>query len=234
MKKFIQYVVIGILLTGCEEEIPQQEHSISVLIDRTDVNGYKPTSEEVLRLVKPKIDADGLELSLLSISDIYYNPKHTFVLSKAVTGWLANEDKRRKKIKRFYKQFSDTLTVNNQKNYGYGHSEVYKTLITELNHLSEKEGIKKVLLFSDLQEHSFFSVYNKQHLRLLRNHPKKVLTLFKQAMPVDEVKDVELHILYQPTKADAELFSQMLSVYRNLLKPKGVKIKVGFHNRISL
>lgn len=234
MKKHIIILLTGMLLTGCEEAIPPQEHHTVVLIDRTEIDGYKPSATELIQQIKPQSTEAGVRITLRSISDITYNSKQTFELPKATLGWMGNEDQRRKNIKKFYKQFGDSIETSNQKEHRFSRSEIYRSLIEELNQLAKVSGTKKVLLFSDLKEHSFFSVYNKQHLDLLEKHPKKVQKLFEQAIPVDDLKGIELHILYQPTLEDAHLFSQLLAIYKKILEPKGVTITVGFHHKIKL
>ncbi|QTE21080.1 hypothetical protein [Polaribacter cellanae] len=235
MRTFLSIIILGIFLTGCEESIPPQQAHISILIDRTEVDGHKPHSDELIQQIKPQSPESGVTITLQSISDITYNPKQTFVLPEATLGWMGNEDQRRKNIKKFYKQFGDSIEASNQKVTSFNRSEIYRSLVEELNRLSPISGTKKVLLFSDLKEHSFFSVYNKQHLRLLEKSPEQVARLFiKQATPATDLKGIELAILYQPTLEDARFFSQLLSVYKSILEPKGVKIIVGFHHKIGL
>lgn len=236
MKFFISIICIGLLLTGCEEPVPQKVQYTTVLIDQTEKDGYQPNAKELLTQIIPNRASDGVHVTLRSISDITFNPKQTFVLSKATLGWMANEDKRRKTLKKFYKRFEDSLVTFHRETKGFQRSEIFKSVVEELNELTKVEGTKKVLLFSDLQEHSFFSVYHKHHLYLLEKHPEKVQQLFEEAIPItmNNLKDIELHILYQPTLKDAKLFSQLVTLYKNILEPKGVIITVGFHHKIQL
>ncbi|QMU66229.1 MAG: hypothetical protein GKR88_19395 [Flavobacteriaceae bacterium] len=235
MKRYLFVLFLLTLLTSCEDEIMPSQHTVSILIDRTDPEGYAPSGEFILRAL-PKVHlADGLELSITNIGDTHYNERQSFLLEKGETGWLANEDKRRKQYKFLKKQFADSLTAFNARDYQYIRSDIFRSLAKELNRLGRKKGKRALWLFSDLKEHSFFSVYNPKDVYRLAKDPEKVAREFESSIPlVENLSGVTLVIIYKPTLDDTELFSQLVRLYRTILEPKGGIIKIGIQNQIRL
>lgn len=238
MKRFfyvITFLLVQLFLMSCNDGITPEEYTISILIDRTDPDGYLPSEEFILGAL-PKIDlTDGLELSVTNIGDTHYNDRQSFLLEKGETGWMANEDQRRKQFKLLKKQFAGALSKFNSQEYDYDRSDIFRSLAKELDRLSIQKGNREIWLFSDLKEHSFFSVYKPSDLYRLSKYPQKVVTEFNAStgLPQD-LSGITLVIIYQPTIEDAELFSSLVRLYRKILEPKGVTIKVGIQNQKRL
>lgn len=220
---------------GCTDSEQLQTRTFSFLIDRTEDAVAPPTADYLLKRLPNHSPDDALELCYSIIGDTPYARSQCFVLGKGATGILANEDSRRKENRLLYKQFSDSLTMQNRKEYTFERSDIFRTVVTELEKLSAKEGNRELWLFSDLQEYSFFSVYDPHSQSLLFKHPEKVVDLFKEEMDLEaDYSDITIRIIHRPSVEEAKLFSQMVLLYRSILEPEGVRIQVGIDNQINI
>lgn len=223
------------LFTGCKEYTPTHQH-LSVIIDLTDKDNYRPTPKQVLNYIAKGHESDGLELSLRYVAETRYAPKHHFSLPQGEVGWLANEDMRRRKRKHLLGQFSDTLSTLNKVQKPLPRSEIFRLVIEEVTHLSKQKGKRTLLLYSDLKEFSpLISVYDtRQQARLLKSPQEMAAKLASGIELPHDLSGITIHILYVPSLEDDPLFTAMVAVYREVLEPLGAEIRVGIHDKITL
>ncbi len=231
MKKIFLILLI-LLFTRCTEYFPTQQH-LSVIVDLTDVDSEKPSYKEVTSYLKKGHASDGLSLSLRFVSETRYAPTYQFELPIGETGLLSNEDTRRTKRKLLLKQFKDTLEGIQKKLSP--RSEIFRVVVDELNRLSTRTGNRTLLLFSNLEEHSFFSVYNKKDVQQLLSQPELVVEQFKSEVNLnDNLSGITLQIIYTPSLEEDRVFTAMIELYQSLLKPRGLVLKVITEKKVLL
>jgi hypothetical protein len=224
MKKNILLFLAVMLFSSCEEHQPITQY-LSVIIDLTDADSYKPTSKEVFGYLKQGHSSDGLEVALRYVSETRYAPNYEFQISTGAVGFLSNEDTRRRKKKRLLTQFKDTLT--NYKKRLCLRSEIFRLVVNELGKLSKVKGKRSLLLFADLKENSFYSVYKKQDIQELLLHPKRTQERFENAISIpDDLTGVEIHIVYAPSLKEDRVFTAMIDLYRNVFESRGAVLNI--------
>lgn len=231
MKK-IFLILLVILFTRCNEYLPTEQH-LSVIVDLTDVDSEKPSYKEVVSYLKKGHASDGLSLSLRFVSETRYAPTYQFELPIGETGLLSNEDTRRTKKKLLLRQFKDTLGgIQNELS---PRSEIFRVVVDELNRLSTRKGNRTLLLFSNLEEHSFFSVYNKKSVQQLLSQPELVVEQFKSEVNLnDNLSGITLQIIYTPSLEEDRVFTAMIELYQSLLESRGVVLKVITEKKVLL
>ncbi len=212
------------LFTKCEEHQPTTEH-LSVVIDKTDADSYQPNAEEIFSYLKQEHSSDGLNLTLRYVAETRYAPSHQFQLTRGAVGFLSNEDTRRRKRKRLLAQFKDTLT--NYKKSLSPRSEIFRLVVSELNKLSKVTGSRTLLLFADLKEHSFYSVYKKHDVQELLRNPKRIQERFENATTIpNDLTGIALHIIYTPNLKEDQIFTAMIDLYRKVFESRGANIEI--------
>jgi len=234
MKTYIISLMI-LFLTACEEYQPNHQH-LSVIIDLTDTDSYRPRPEELLSHLHTAHESDGLSLYLRYVAETRYASRQLFSLAKGETGLLSNEDQRRRKRKALFQRFSDTLTAENSKQKELPRSEILRLVADELSELSKQTGDRKLLLYSNLQEHSdLISLYRpKDQERILRSPKKVAASLVKKLSLPNDLSGIAIHIRYTPTLEDDKYYTAMVQLYRELLEPLGATLIVGMDNHIKL
>ncbi len=217
MKKIL--LALLVLFAGCQEYKPKTQH-ISVIVDLTDEDSYKPTYNEIASYIAKGHSSDGLFISLLYVCVTRYALSYEFELPIGETGFLSNEDTRRRKKRMLLSQFKDTL--ENTKRGLSPQSEIFRLVAEELNKLSMVNGTRNILVFSDLEEHSFFSVYKNQDVQKLLLQPELVVQQFANEVSLsDDLSGITVHIIYIPSLEEEKVFTAMIGVYRILLESRG-------------
>ena len=219
---------LSILTIGCQDESTEY-HSLSVIIDRSEVHSYSPKASDVLSYIKQDGYSDGISISLRYISNTFYGERIEFVLDASDTGWFSNMNDNRKRQRQFLKRFEDSLAVFNAKQQPLERSEVVRLVGEELMKASQQTSPVSILLFSDLKEHSRqYSVYDPAQVNRLLQYPDKASNqLFKGvSLPVD-LTGVTFHIIYEPMIAEAQVFGAMVAIYREAIQSRGGKVIVG-------
>jgi len=230
-------IALFLLVTiGCEDTTEPTTHIISVAIDQTGAIGFQLRSELVLGTLHKTDWNDGIELSLIPITDIRYHSKQSFVLEKGATGWMANENERRNQRRHLFQRFEDSLAMLNANSKELQRSDIFRVVVKELNVLAVKTGKRQLIISSDLKEHNgMFSVYAVTQLQILYDNPREVVRTFESSVNLaNDLSGISIHIVYLPTLQDEELFSRLVAVYKSILEPRGATITVGQHNTISI
>ena len=236
MRNVILMLLVVLVSTACQDaHTSKRTQFLSVIIDRTGIP-VQPEASYVLKYLYQGELFDGIAISLTEITDTQYNPQWNFQLEAESSGLLSNEDQRRKRVRLLKKKFSDRLVRSNEKTYDYQRSAILNVVAKELKHLANTSEKGRILLFSDLREHSsLLSTYHSKTLLQLLRNPKVIQEYLEKqlALPKD-LSGIELHLLYQPSLEEAELFSDLVKLYRLMLEPKGVKIIVGYQHTITI
>lgn len=109
-----------------------------------------------------------------------------------------------------------------------GHSEIFHVLAHHLSLLTERQAtIKRVFVYSDLQEHSaLFDSYSKDGQQLLTLHLDSVVRLFKtRHLLPPRLTSIRVYFIYEPrSREDDRKYALMVDVYRRLLEPLGARV----------
>jgi len=222
--KRIVIIIILILLTGCEQYQPTSRQ-VSVIVDNTDGENGLASFEKIKSYMTKGHSSDGLLICLRYVSETRYASSYEFNLPMGATGLSSNEDSRRRKKKRLIAQFKDTLESKHTEFTHSSKSEIFRLVVDEANKISENGYSGSLLLFSDLKEHSFFSVYNKLHRKKLLENPEFVAEEFlKQVNFNDNLQGISIYILHTPRLEDDAVFTAMTEVYRIIFESRGAKL----------
>lgn len=219
-------------MIGCEEHIPITQH-LSVIIDLTDTKNEKPKAKEIIDYLDKSHPSDGLGITLCYVSETRYTSKYQFILQQSEVGWFSNEDTQRRKKKKLLQQFRDSL--NHHKLEESPRSEIFRLVCNELNNLSKKSGKKKLLLYSDLKENSFFSVYQQRDIIRLLNHQDSVMKEFLSSVYLsDDLSNISLQIIYSPNLEEDKMFTAMVELYQSIFEKRGVQIYTSNEKKVVL
>jgi L-rhamnose mutarotase len=233
--KNILYALVILVLIGCDDSTGLQTRNFSFLIDRTEANANFPKPEYLLRKLPNRNPDDALSLCFATIGDTRYTQSRCFVLGKGKTGLLANDYERKQQWELLEQKFSDSLALENHREHHYDRSDIFRTVVAELDKLSKSGGVKELWLFSDLKEHSFFSVYDPHDQRTLFQNMDRVVQRFEKEMKsTNDWSGIRVRIVHSPDREQEAVFTQMLEVYRRVLEPKGVMIQIGLQDQITI
>lgn len=229
-------LLLLILLASCDMASNTDKPYIdyTILNDRTDYHKLRPDPNAfIASLHIPNYKAREYTIRYLEISDKKTVPVVVLHLpSTAAIRMNANSGTplyRERLILQFYDTVRKTLTpTGGNDTSSLGHSEIFTTLASQLTALSARTAtIKKVFVFSDLQERSpIYDTYSKVGQQLLAYKPDSVAHLLTnlQLLPAS-LRGITVHFLYEPqTREQDWRFNQMLSVYRKVLEPLGATI----------
>ncbi|WP_439131461.1 hypothetical protein [Polaribacter sp.] len=229
MKQLSLFILVLIMIS-CEDHIPTTQH-LSVIVDVTDAKHAKPKTNDVLNYLEQGSPSDGLEITLRYVSETRYAPKYQFILRESAVGWLSNEDTQRRRKKKLLQQFKDTLEHTQIKESP--RSEIFRLVCSEIKSLNKKEGAKKLVLFSDLREHSFFSVYQKYDVGKLLHQEEQVLQKFiRQAELPEDLSGIALYIVYSPKLKEDEIFTAMIKLYQSIFESRGVELHISNEKKV--
>ncbi|MDG5490608.1 hypothetical protein [Psychroserpens sp. SPM9] len=234
MKTIIIYLILALLVWGCETE-PSQSITISVLYDKTDSTIPRPE----LSHIKPFFDdvrfAKGKRQFLYSsITNTNVNLAYKSELLEGSI--IDNNLERQSKVNKFYTQIDTLLSQEADESKIYLNSSIISPLVAHMETVSKLRTTSKVvLLYSDILEASdHLNVYTYGGQQLLLNNPEKVIDRFSLAVKIPDLKGVELYIIYYPNDLkDNRLFGQMCKVYEELFKDSGLIIHIGLTNTIN-
>ena len=223
------YVIAVVTLFSCDATYVPKMQYLSVIIDLSEIDSYRPQAKDILQFLGTGNHADGIDLNLKYIAETRFSEQFNFKLGIGDTGLLSNEDQRRRKRKSLLNTFADTLNAKNSTSESLKRSEIFLSLVSELNRLSETNDSPQILLFADLKQHSdWFSVYRASGVELLLNDFEKAIELFETKMSIPkDLSGITLNIVYKPTLQEDEIFSAFVALYRRILEPRGLKITVG-------
>ncbi|QMU63091.1 MAG: hypothetical protein GKR88_01575 [Flavobacteriaceae bacterium] len=238
--KYLQHLVIitvlAILVLGCANQTPSTLHSLTVAVDLSEADGFRPKADFILDRLESDNIFDGIEISYIPIIDTRYTERHAFTLSKSSAGWLSNEDSRRRSRRALSTQFRDTLAKYCVNDKPLKYSAIFGTIVTELNRLASKQGVRKLILISDLKEHSpIFSIYDPRQARRLLKYPKDVQARFESMVRLaDNYKGINVELIHLPSPEEEQHFSAMVALYRAVIESRGGTLTIGNQKTVKL
>jgi hypothetical protein len=227
MKTSILCIFLILLVTACGRELNPLLEMV-VLKDSTD--DIEPLSYEDVRQFLDYSNAELLWYAVSIRQRELSNIRHGHISECSLVPGQPNkmtEQQRKLQVKGFLK---DTETMLKQKSLGTAkeQSYLYYGIASELNELSKSNAIHKVaIIASDLLENTpVFSIYRPLDRQLLLQKPDSVIELFQQELPLQDLSGITVHIVYQATPSDHELFTAMSKLYVSMLRGKGAKVQV--------
>ncbi|WP_298507440.1 hypothetical protein [uncultured Kordia sp.] len=227
--------LLSIAFTNCTDSITPKMHFLTFAIDQTEGIPFSLSYDQVLQPMQDVPLHDGIELSIITITDFHYADKYSLITGTGEIGWFANDHERLLERKKLFASFREALTPFYTDTTRTNRSDIYRVVIKEVNELAQKSGSKTLIIDSNLQEHSFFSVYNKTHLHQLFHNLDAVVKRFESAhVPHDDLSGITVIIAQSPTPEDQKLFTQLLRLYKNILEPRGATLQVGMDRHIHI
>lgn len=202
---------------------------VSVLEDVTDTLLIRPSSTDIFTTAN--IDSNslaGIRVTVSTISDYQYNSIYNITLPSEHL-LLSNPGDRVQKMKLFGEKISTSIALINNSSRR-PQSDVYNTVISELNRLAQTQAKQKVaIVYSDLGENtSAFSVYKAADMSLLETNPAKVMSILSQAIKPGALAGVQVYLIFKPSNArDDHIFSQMSALYKEILTKVGARVYIG-------
>ncbi|HTB30985.1 MAG TPA: hypothetical protein VK808_03115 [Bacteroidia bacterium] len=215
---------------GVYYSIPKQSTTeISVMRDITSQQLAQPEITSIMPLYKlDSNEWNGAIFRFSNITNLSLN-QMVEVTIPSENKWLSNEFDRAKAIKAFTGQITNILTVAQSDTVGRWNSSIYLPLSTELNLLSQSSAQTKVLLaYTDLMEYEpNLSFYSKKVLALLVNNPDKVKQYLEKQQPLNNLKGIEVYLIYQPENTtDDSQYRVVSNFYKQMLESAGAKVTI--------
>ncbi len=227
MKTTILCILLILLVTACGRELRPLLDMV-ILKDSTDE--MEPLSYEDVRQFLNYSNAELLwyEISIRQreLSDI----RHGHISESHLAPGQSNamtEQQRKLHVKRFLKD-TEALLKQKPSQATKEQSYLYYGIASELNELSRNNAIHKVaIIVSDLLENTpAFSIYRTHDRQLLLEQPDSVIRLFQRELPLEDLSGIKVHIVYQATPEDHELFTAMSRLYETMFSRKGARVQV--------
>lgn len=143
--------------------------------------------------------------------------------------WLSSVFTRTKAVNAFNGQVTQILTTAQSDTVGRRNSSIYLPISSELNLLAQSNAQTKVLLlYSDLLENEpGYSMYCKKVFDMLLHHPEEVKQYFEKEQPLQNLKGVEVYLIYQPTdNVDDYRFRIVSTFYKQMLEAAGANVTI--------
>lgn len=233
MKNIILFLAFELLLlstSSCSNSNNiEKVNYFSILEDLTEDN-FKatPNSQDVIDYISiDKNKWQGYEIRYSSLTELDLNNlKYVSIDSeKKITG---NDYLRKHKIEVFKDSIRSILNKETD-TIADTESNIFFPILNELNTLSQLKGEQKELIvFSDLKDNDteWFSFYNRDDFKLLKDNPEKVIQMYLNYVPENySFSNVKLHIIYHPFDAkDNHEFRLMRVIYKEVFEKLGVSI----------
>ena len=214
-------------------DVPKKtNYSLYLLIDTST---YLSSVQEIdLNMLKPFLGLDdnplnGSNFTLATISDLHYNK----VYSKSVpsTNLLSsNKFVRKKLIKQFYYNIDSIIHCIKTSDLKLTNgSKILYRITRAIEQLSnESTGIKSLIIYSDLVEHSnHFSLYNHETLKVLQHYPDSILRLTQLSKIQSDLSGFVIYFIHSPRdKIDDNRFTIISQSLKLFLESKGAVVKV--------
>ena len=230
MKKIVIIPVL-LLFVFCKD-FKTNTTAITILADRTDIDIPNPEYNVLNSLLDIEDNSNnGVVFKFQNIGNTDFNTVQTVKMKEG--SLLDNSFQRKSDITEFHKAIESLIKKENSKNFSFQKSSIIYSLVENLKALQTIQGKRILVLYSDLAELSdVYNSYQKNNEK--GKKPKSVANLIKTQINIPQVKNTKLYIIYYP-KTDVQNydFKFMLSVYEELFKESGLKIKIGIENQIK-
>ena len=202
---------------------------LTVLSDRTDPIIAKPdmaTLESFLELGK---NPDrGVDFKFKVIGNVDFLPARSLKLQSS--SLVDNDFQRTADVGRFLNRMDTLLVQENQKEYTFQGSSIFRPTLEELIRAKNSGASHKVvMLWSDLQEISdLYDVLDSNNRRKLMESPLAVANEFTSKVDIPNLEGVSLYIIHYPaTRERNRSFRAMCEVYKHIFKDSGLHIQIG-------
>lgn len=217
------------LLYSCNST-GQYKAEASFMIDKTDSNLLAQPDVNAIKQLIPadKDNWQGYRYRQQIISDADVNPIYEEDLASSCE-YLSNIYDKTDEVQKFFSGIDTALQKTKSVNLVKTHSSIYAPMVKELNHLSESTAKRKVLvIYSDMMENSYLAnFYEKSTIIKLQNTPEEIQQQFEKALPIGNLKGIEVNIIYQASNNEASrVFTIVSGFYKKLLEDKGAKVNI--------
>lgn len=233
---FILAVVI-FLLTACQQFFTKESgNTVAVIVDCSD--SFPEIRQNLtLEKLKPRLAIThelyaGSTVLFAKISAIRHNPISIAKIDGAVPA-NSNTPQREKQREEYYTLLEENIQSITSSPTGTDGSFLLYTIATMLQKLKDSPDSKKgtqLLCFSDLEENNpaVFSVYNKAHLKLLKENPDSAFALFDKEYPIPEAKENSaIYFIHQPkNKEDDSRYTILSTALKKYYQNHGYKVTI--------
>lgn len=230
--KVFTHAVVIILFTACQQFFTKETgNTVAVIVDCSD--SFPEIRQNLtLEKLKPRLAIThelyaGSTVLFAKISAIRHNPISIAKIDGVVPA-NSNTPQREKQREEYYTLLEENIQSITSSPTGTDGSFLLYTIATMLQKLKDRPDRMQLLCFSDLEENNpaVFSVYNKAHLKLLKENPDSAFALFDREYPIPEAKENSaIYFIHQPqTKASDELFSVISSALKKYYKKHGYTV----------
>jgi len=230
MKTTIRYLLlfIGCLCCSCNSQPNNFDTEMAIVFDETDsLTTQYPTAEAITAPLELRDDPwQGIRIVLTYISDKDVN-NSTVVSLPSENAWTGNSAIRRAQVHAFTAQLQRALTAMKPKGT-CAHSIVFRTIAAQANRLTQSQVSHKLLLvYSDLNENSDVTFYNKHVLDTLRTRPKIIEERLNRSAPLTALNGVGVWFLYTPSTYTANnTYMTIANFYKHIFEQHGATIHI--------
>lgn len=222
MKKLIKYLTISCVISSiaCNGFLTEPKgNTVGILVDLSDT--FKQVNDLSIEELKPiftinKNPYAPAKCILATITSLRYTETQKFSIS-GEREFESNIIERKRNIDTFYSQIEQTLKLLKSGTIGSNGSFVCYALskmLLEISNCNDCQG-KKVIVFSDLMEHTAFSVYDKKQYALLKTNPETVRQILDREYPLPPLGGIEIVFVHRPTnKGEDENFHTVSQFFK--------------------
>lgn len=228
MKKLAFSMLVGLaILNGCQPP-KETQTEVSILIDITGSNGHSEidiTTNDVLEIFnlnKNPFNYGKFRISTLTETHLAKIDQAKLRPVKSMSEY--NQYSRESEIKKFQKTVDDLLAEYKNLENGKQASSIFIPLSKELRKLSRSNAQRKVLIvYTDLFENSsFYSSYSDNDFS---QNPAKLTEILMQNAPLpNDLKGIQIFIIYNPVLGTDSQFLAISKWYKKLLEKRNAEV----------
>ncbi|NND77034.1 MAG: hypothetical protein HKN39_02480 [Flavobacteriales bacterium] len=219
---------LSTLLAACSTETHVEHRSVALLYDRTSIEIQEPEILQINKEIGLELNSNNaVHFRYLNLGNTKYLKVEELKLGSNPS-LLANEIERIAKVEKFKKELNTFLEQQIHREHDYNNSSLLAPLVEALHLLRlDLADHKTILMYSDLEEHTdIFSVYRKRDLDLALNDPPLAAKKLSEKLVLGDFMDITLRIIHYPKDMESDKrFNTMLSVYKQVFKETGLRIK---------
>ena len=231
--RLIISVMSLVALLGCQAP-KSTETEVSIMFDITGSSGNDKmdiTTQDVYEIFDLADNPFNFgQFRASTLTETHLSKIYQTKLLPVVSIGDYNKFSRENHIRLFLKDIDSLLfTVKNAGN-GKKASSLFIPISKELHRLANSKANKKVLLcFTDLFENSssMFSVYPSNNLAIDMENLDKLTELLSKKAPIpDNLRNIEIYLIYNPDLNTDRSFLMLSQWYKALLESKGAIVHI--------
>ena len=229
MKNILTIPLFTGLLASCA---PYEKSDRTIVLDNTEARQESITHQALFSLVKDMVQGKAV---ITEISDQSINQSTVITKKGEDTFLLRVEREVQEYEEQFKKAFFQALDQYEQALEDKNQSFVFESIASQCIRLaSSSANDKQLWIFGDMLHHTddfSFYHYRKTPQKIMTNYEQIVLKLesLEPAMADIDLTEIQIHVVYYPTKKNDLLFRQVRSFWIRYFQSKNAEVTFSTH-----